>query len=140
MASSDAPKKGAEVQKPTCASFLSSPFAVNAASAEILDLNPFDAAALHSRADNLITHCIAFPKTLSPSQDRTTTVNCDNCPFGYSDSMSSLVCRPSPACDKGGADGCTRCQLDPQTPTILVPCEACISKECGLNGQCQCVW
>lgn len=126
-------------QKPTCARFLQTPYSVSSASAEILSLNPFDAAALHAKADNLVTHCIAYPKTLLPSQDRTTVVPCAECPYGYSDTMSSLVCRPPPACN-GGAESCRRCQFDSQTPSIVVPCDACISKQCGMNGQCQCVW
>jgi len=127
-------------RRPTCSSFLSTAWAANAASAEILDLNPFDSAPTRLKEENLITHCIAFPKTLSSSQDRTTTVECSDCPYGYADTMSSLVCRPSPACDKSGPEGCTRCEFDPQTPSIIVPCTTCISKQCNMNGNCGCSW
>lgn len=126
-------------ERPTCSSFLQTPFAVNAASAEILDLNPFDAAAIHARDANLTTQCLAFPKTLTQSQDKITVVPCKDCPYGYTGTMSSLACRPAPTC-KDGAESCRRCQLEPQTPSIVVPCETCISKQCGMNGQCQCVW
>jgi hypothetical protein len=140
MVSSDLPPpKNAAPHQPTCSSYFTTPFAANPV--EILDLNPFDSSALRTaRASNIVSHCLAFPKTMSSSQDRTTTVPCSNCPHGYSDNMNSLACRPSPACDMGSAESCTRCMLNAQTPQILVDCENCISKQCNKAGNCACVW
>jgi hypothetical protein len=137
MSSDLPPPRSEESHPPTCSSYLTTPFDVNPI--QILDLNPFDSSTLHTRASNLVSHCVAFPKTISSSQYHTTTVPCSNCPHGYYDNMNSLACRPSPACDIRGAESCTQCILNTQTPQILVNCENCISKQCNMAGNCACV-
>jgi hypothetical protein len=133
MSSDLPPPRSEEPHPPTCSSYLTTPFVLNPS--QILDLNPFDS----STTSNIVSHCIAFPKTMSSSQDHTTTVPCSNCPHGYYDNMNSLACRPPPACDNGVAESCTRCILNTQTPQIIVNCENCISKQCNMAGNCACV-
>lgn len=126
-------------QRPTCSLFLQPPFTPSGL-ARNLDIEPFDADNLDRRAESLVTYCTAFPKSLHPLQDQTTVVRCDECSFGYSNALSGLTCNPSPACKT--AEDCQWCQFSPTVtaPSVLVPCESCISTSCGLNGNCQCVW
>lgn len=140
ISGADATKKPKTDQKrPTCSLFLQPSFTPSGL-ARNLDLEPFDDNAAHRRAESLITYCTAFPKSLQPLQDQTTVVPCDECTYGYSDSMSALTCNQSPLCKS--TEECKTCQFSPLTtaPSVVVPCDTCISKVCGTNGNCQCVW
>lgn len=126
-------------ERPTCSLFLQPPFTPSGL-ARNLDMEPFDADNLDRRAESLVSYCTAFPRTLQPRQDQTTVVPCDECTYGYNNAHSALICNQSPLCKS--TDTCTTCQFSPisTAPSVLVPCETCISKVCGMNGNCQCVW
>lgn len=128
-----------DLQRPTCSLFLQPPFTPSGL-ARNLDIEPFDADDLDRRSESLITYCAAFPKTISPNQDQTVVLPCSDCPFGYSNAASAMVCNPSPTCES--TESCQTCQFSPLStaPSVVVPCETCISKVCGMNGNCQCVW
>lgn len=139
MSLSGSPPQPSEQQRPTCSLFLQPPFTPSGL-ARNLDIEPFDADDLKRRSDSLTTYCAAMPGTLHPKQDKHAVVPCSDCPFGYHSSLSALVCNQSPQCKS--VDDCTTCQFSPLStaPYVTVPCETCISKVCGLNGDCQCVW
>ena len=126
-------------QRPTCSLFLQPPFTPSGL-ARNLDMEPFDASNLDRRAESLVTYCIALPHSIDSKQDQTTVVRCDQCSFGYSNAASALVCNPAPRCQS--AKNCSWCQFSAMVtaPNVLVPCETCVSKTCGMNGNCQCVW
>jgi hypothetical protein len=126
-------------QRPTCSLFYQPSFTPSGL-ARNLDLEPFDADDLVRRSESLVTYCTAFPRTLQPKQDQTTVVPCDECTYGFSDARSALTCNQSPLCN--ATEDCKTCQFSPLStaPNVLVPCDTCISKVCGMNGNCQCVW
>lgn len=126
-------------QRPTCSLFLQPAFTPSGL-ARNLNLEPFDSDDLERRSESLVTHCAAPARSLNPQQDKPLVVPCDQCSFGYSDILSGLTCNPSPQCKS--TEECQTCQFSPLStaPSVVVPCETCISKVCGMNGNCQCVW
>ncbi len=124
-------------QRPTCSLFGQPPFTPSGL-ARNLALEPFDADDLERRKESLQTYCVAFPRTVHPLQDSTVVVGCDECAHGFSATRSALMCNKGPLC-KSEAE-CTECQLSAFRPEQVVPCDACISSTCGMNGNCQCVW
>jgi hypothetical protein len=134
---SDKSRVDDSAQRPTCSLFLQTPF-TSSGLAQNLNLEPFDADNIARRSESLVTYCVAMPYSLHPKMDQTTVVACDACTYGYSDHHSALTCNPSPLCKT--SEDCTSCQLSAFHPFTLVPCETCISKVCGMNGNCQCVF
>jgi hypothetical protein len=126
-----------DLPRPTCSLFLDTPFTPSGLPKN-LNLKPFDAADIEGQKESLITYCIASPFTLNPRSDLTTVVPCDMCTYGYSDDFSSLTCNKAPLCKS--KENCSECQFTPEVPGLLVSCDVCIDTQCGMNGNCQCLW
>lgn len=130
-------KPDSSVSRPMCSLFLETPFTPSGL-ARNLNLNPFDYNDVHRQAESLITNCLAPPKTTGALQPETIVVPCEECMHGYTNSRSTLTCRKSPICTSNSE--CTTCQLSAMHPYTTVPCDVCITSNCGINGRCQCVW
>ena len=124
-------------KRPTRNLFYQPPFTPSGL-AKNLNLEPFDSDNLTRRSESLVTHCVAPPRSLHKWQDSAAVVPCDECTYGFADDKPALTCNPSPFCSS--TEECDTCQFTPFIPDLLVPCDTCISKVCGRNGNCQCVW
>jgi hypothetical protein len=125
------------IQRPTCSLFHQPPFTPSGL-AKNLNLEPFDSDNLIRLSQSLVTHCEAPPQSLHPWQTATDVVPCDECTYGFSDDKPALTCNASPFCK--ATKECDTCQFSTFIPDLLVPCDTCINKVCGRNGNCQCVW
>lgn len=123
--------------KPTCSSALVHPWQLGKWSDTAL--GPFDDVGLLAREIDDLRWC--GRKTVDAAGNaRVETVECSDCPVGYSVALNDagpLMCRDVPACGKDG--GCRDCAMSALTPWIVQPCAACIEYGCNPDtGRCMC--
>ena len=123
--------------KPTCSSALVHPWELGAWSNTAL--SPFDNVDLLGKEISDLRWC-GMKTTDAAGKPATVTVECSDCPIGYSvglNDIGPLMCKEQPSCGKDGS--CQDCRMSALTPWVVQPCSACIEYGCNADsGMCSC--